>query len=50
MNLCAAFYIIARKYASSPIPDLSSYYDAMELDEEYLTRLVDKIEKILNDV
>ena len=49
-NLCAAFYIIARKYASSPIPDLSSYYDAMELDEEYLTRLVDKIEKILNDV
>ena len=49
-NLCAAFYIISRKYANSPLPDLNSYYDAMELDGEYINKLVEKIEKILNDV
>ena len=49
-NLCAAFYIISRKYANNPIPDLDGYYDAMELDRDYLNKLVEKIEKILSDV
>jgi hypothetical protein len=49
-NYAAAFYIIARKYANSPLPDIKQYCDAMELDENHIVELVKDIEKILSDV
>ena len=49
-DLCAAFYIIARKYANAEIKDLHSYFDAMELDEVKINELVKHIEEILNIV
>ena len=49
-DLCAALYIIARKYANSPLEDITSYCDAMEVNEETINKLVEKIEGILNSL
>lgn len=49
-NYAGAFYIITRKYANSPIPDVKQYCDAMELDENHILELVKEIEEILANV
>ena len=46
-DLCAALYIISRNYANSPLEDVHSYCDALELDEKIVTDLVNKISDIL---
>ncbi len=50
INLSTALYIIAREYANSPIEDLSSYLDALELDENKINELVKRIKDILNNI
>lgn len=49
-DLCASLYIIARKYANSPLEDVHSYCEALELDEVKINSLVKEIEDILNKV
>ena len=49
-ELCACLYIISRKYANSPLEDVHSYCDALELDEVKINSLVKEIEDILNKV
>lgn len=49
-DLCASLYIISRKYANSPLEDVHSYCDALELDEVKINSLVKEIEDILNKV
>ena len=49
-DLCHALYVIARKYANNPVPDLKSYYDALELDEKTINSLIIEIEDIVNKV
>ena len=49
-ELCASLYIISRKYANSPLEDVHSYCDALELDEVKINSLVKEIEDILNKV
>ena len=49
-ELCACLYIISRKYANSPLEDIHSYCDALELDEVKINSLVKEIEDILNKV
>ena len=49
-ELCASLYIISRKYANSPLEDVHSYCDALELDEAKINSLVKEIEDILNKV
>lgn len=49
-DLCAALYIITRKYAHQPLEDLKGYYEALELDENKINSLVKEIEDILNKI
>ena len=49
-NLCAAFYIISRKYAHQPLEDIKGYCDALELDESKILSLTKEIEDILNKI
>lgn len=49
-DLCASLYIISRKYANSPLEDVHSYCEALELDEAKINSLVKEIEDILNKV
>lgn len=49
-DLCASLYIISRKYANSPLEDVHSYCEALELDEVKINSLVKEIEDILNKV
>ena len=49
-DLCAALYIISRKYVNSPLEDVKGYCDALELDEEKINELVSKIETVLNSL
>ena len=49
-DLCAALYIITRKYAHQPLEDLKGYYEALELDENKIDSLVKEIEDILNKI
>ena len=49
-NLCSAFYIVSRKYANSPLENIHSYCDALELNEEEITDLVNRVETVLNKV
>ena len=47
-DLCAALYIISRKYANNPVPNIKQYYDAMYLDEKTINSLIIEIEDILS--
>ena len=49
-DLCAALYIISRKYANSPLENVKEYCDALEVNEETVTKLSKRIEDILNQL
>ncbi len=49
-DLCAALYIITRKYAHQPLEDIKGYCEALELDESKINSLVKEIEEILNKI
>ena len=49
-DLSAALYIISREYVNSPLEDIKSYCDAMELDYQTITSLADRIRDIINKI
>ena len=49
-DLCAALYIISRKYANSPLENVKEYCDALEVNEETVTKITKRIEDILNQL